>query len=128
MLPSGAPPVVSVVSVAQRAKLDLLAGLMAVAAALACLGACLMFYSVQGLEVHLSLWRFDRWVVGALYGGALVVFAGSFRLRTPWFAGVLAALAVTLIPGLFPAARLLGFVLLCVVFGWVDVQVRSRRM
>lgn len=111
----------------RRAALDALAALLTVAVASACLGLALLYFGVSGQDVHVSAGKLTRWVAVALPMGGFIVFVLSLVRRTPWFAGMLAAFSLFVVP--VPVLWMLpGFVVLCVVIGAVDAAVRARRV
>lgn len=109
-----------------RAKLDFLASLLTLIAAAMCLGVALMFFGIRGQVVHLEVGKLERWVSASLPIGAIFVFGLSYRRMTPWFAGILAALMASLVPGMSISMQLILVVLLSVAFGTVDAWVRWR--
>lgn len=130
----GAPPLPDHASQVQslaelmrsRLRLDFIAGLLTVVAAVTVLGVPLLHFALTGQDMSLPLAKLNRWVAAAFPLGAFLVFGLSFVRRTPWFPGIFAGVLVWILP--VPAPwRLAAFLALCLVLGQLDVWTRWRR-
>lgn len=111
----------------QRIKSDFIAVLLTICVVAICLGSTILYFAMLNQALILSPEKSLRWFQSALPISAFLVFILSYLRAMPWFAGILASLVASQVPGLGLIERVLIMLALSIVFGIIDWFVRKNR-
>lgn len=111
----------------QRLKSDFMAAILTLCIAAMCLGVTVLYFAILSQPLILSPAKSIRWFQVVLPIGAFLVFVFSYFRAMPWFAGILASLIASQVPGLSIVVRVIIMVLLSVIFGVLDWLIRRNR-
>lgn len=114
-------------SIFQRLKLDLIAAVLTLCVAAMCLGGAVLYFAILSQPFTLSPEKSMRWFQATLSMSAFFIFILSYFQAMPWFAGVLAGLIASQVPGLSLVVRIIIMVVLSMIFGSLDWLIRRNK-